>query len=120
MSLKTDIEGDVTSVFLDTEHFAESVTHWPLSVEGNAAAVDAIVFRDEPTRESEKGEQSQERISLFVDDSVTIDRTDVWFVDSVRYETTKVERAEGGGKYAYAVKRKRIRTTADHRVRTGV
>lgn len=54
MTLKSDIVSDATSVFLDTDEFAESITFWPKGVIADAETITAVVNRDheEGTREA--------------------------------------------------------------------
>lgn len=96
MTLKSLIESHATSVFLNTDHFAESVTHRPLGVTANDATVTAIVEWDEPSVETSHGREVRQSGKLSVADSVSCSVKDHWVVDSVTYQATSVRPAQGG------------------------
>lgn len=83
MTLADLIKSDVDDVFLDTDEFAESVTHWPAGVEANAATITAIVVRDAEDQgvavSDDAGEQIAKTAHFLVDDdeSITVEDREI-------------------------------------------
>lgn len=82
MSLKTLIESQVSTVFLNTDHFAEQVTHRPRGDSGGDETVTVLWDEKDPEKSYERGEETIRRAEVGVPESVACHRGDVWIRDS--------------------------------------
>lgn len=101
MTLSSLITSDVSGVFLNTDDFAETVTHWPLGVSANAASVTAVFIEgqggsEDPRRDLSRGEEVVHRARLYVPSGTSTDERDIWVVNSVQWQTLAVGPTEGG------------------------
>lgn len=96
MTLKTLIENQVGSVFLDTDHFAETVTRLPRGGTENPKSVTAIFMEGEPDRDTSRGMEVVRKGELWVDDAVTVDVEDQWRINSELWQTLTVQGVAGG------------------------
>ena len=95
MSLFTD---DITSEAITDhfDHFAETVTRYPLGVVANSEPVTAIFIESKPVRDTSRGEEVVRKGELHVKDSVTVDEKDQWLINSELWQTLAVGGVEGG------------------------
>lgn len=96
MTLKDDILSDVDAEILNEDDFAESITHWPLGAEANAAPVVAVVNWDETEKIANKGKKFCSKASLYLSSSNSLDSKDVWIINAISYQTLTVSPPEGG------------------------
>ncbi|MBR9800265.1 hypothetical protein GYB59_00565 [bacterium] len=97
--MPSEFEAEFASVALAElfETFGQSVTHWPLGVEANAASVTAIWKEQEPTKSTNYGEQTERRGLLKVASSVTVSPRDKWVVESEEWQTTRATNNDAAG-----------------------
>lgn len=96
MAFKDLIEEHVTTVFLNTDQFADSITRRPLGVSADDVAVDAIFEEMPQSKNFEGGEQVERTAHLHIDVSTVVDESDEWVIDSVVWQTVKPGRVENG------------------------
>lgn len=97
MSLSDLMTADVSSVFLNTEDFAEGVTHWPAGDSGIAATVTALFFEIPRIEVKEdRGKKIIRRAVIQIASSTTVAKKDVWFRNSERWETVTTGNVENG------------------------
>lgn len=118
MTLKTQIASDA-SVFLDTDEFADSLTHYPLGVVASAATVTAVFIPAEPELHHERGKGIIIRGELHVASSLSVNDKDVWLINSSKYKTERIGDAEQGLRIIHVVRRDAHFTTSDRRTRSG-
>lgn len=99
MTLAEQIVSDVTSVFLNTDDFAESVTL--LRSDGSVETVTAIVHYMETQTDGKKGLSHQTPAKVEFAESVTVDTTDCVFLNDVKYPIVHVEPAVAGFKRSH-------------------
>ena len=96
MRLNELIESQAETVFLNTDHFAEEVTHRPLGDDARDAAVIANVVWEEPQENAEGGQGQKLRGRLDVAATLTIEPADQWVIDGRLYQTRIVGEPQGG------------------------
>lgn len=72
------MESDVDEVFLNTDEFGESLTHWPRGEVGYEATVTAIFEEMDPADHNDRGKATERRAKLTVSSSVDVDVRDRW------------------------------------------
>ncbi|MEQ8636907.1 hypothetical protein [Gimesia maris] len=111
MSLKDLIAADVSNVFLNTNEFAETVTHWPAGVEDDEEDRTVIFFESPPFVEKrDRGKYLVRKARLKIASSVTIRKSDVWFRNSARWETVLPEDPIHGFRNVHLVRTEKIKT----------
>lgn len=101
-TLKDQIASDVSTVFLNTEEFAETWKQWPQGDQGRVTAVTVVPdyrtdFENAGTsRSTERGDEQVTRFEIYVPDSVTVTAKDVWLDESEhQYRTVEVGPLDG-------------------------
>jgi len=110
MTLKTDIDADATTIFLDaTDGFAVSITHKPGGSGGTA--IDAITGDERITREfGDNGDTVEVTREIIIDGSVTLTYEDRFTIDSVNYGISEIP-VPVHGLRSIQISRKRKRKT---------
>lgn len=119
MTLKTEIAADTTAVFLDTDDFAETVTHRPADDSDNDTDV-TVVFIEErrtDTKETNKGAKYVRNAVIWVASSVTVTKKDTWIHNSEKWQTVAEGRTQGGMKQVMVTRGEQIKTEADAKAR---
>ena len=96
MALSDLIAADASAVFLNTEDFAETVTHRPLGNDGDDVAVTAIVVWDKAGENGDGGKGTKLSGRLDVAGSLAVAETDQWVVGGVLYQTLSIGEPQGG------------------------
>jgi len=96
MTLKSLIEADVASVFLNTDEFAETVTRLIGGDAGHTQLITAVVTLDQPTFERSRGRGYETRSTMMIDDASAIATGDAVLIRGVRYEVITVKPADFG------------------------
>lgn len=96
MRLNDLIHSQASTVFLNTEHFAETVTHRPLGDDAFDAAVVANVVWEEPAENADGGQGQKLRGRLDVPSCLALDVRDQWLIEGRLYQTRLVGEAQGG------------------------
>lgn len=89
-TLADDLQSDVDNVFLQPDHFAETVTRYPLGVAENAVAVTADFQEQEPVRDTQRGEDNVRRGRLSISSDVDAHPNDTWLINSLHWDTLTV------------------------------
>lgn len=95
-TLKDLIESQATSVFLNTDHFAEDVTHRPLGNAANDQAITVSWVEQAPERSTVRGEETVRRVELDVAASLSVDGSDLWIKDSETWAVKAIQGEAGG------------------------
>lgn len=95
-TLSEQIAAHATTVFLDTDHFAEQVTHRPLGDDAGDVAVVANVVWKDPADNPDGGTGQKLEGTLDVAGSLTLDERDQWVIGGVLYQTRLVGEPQGG------------------------
>lgn len=110
MTLSTEITADA-SLFLDTDDFGESITHWPAGVEVDAASRTVIfVEMDRVDEDQTKGKQYLRNAVIHIASAVTITKKDVWFRNSERWETKIAGKNVSGMREVQLTRIERVKT----------
>ena len=96
MSLKTLIESQATSVFLNTDHFAEEVTHRPLGQAGDDVSRTVVWIEQDPDRSTVRGEETVRRVQMHIAEAVAVDVRDLWIRSSEVWATKAIQGVAGG------------------------
>lgn len=97
MTLATQIDTDVSAVFLQTDDFAERVIHYPNGREDQAVRVTALVTWTPEQQEFSRGRANLRRGELLLDSTgLTVTVKDGWRIDSWRYDTESVSTDQYG------------------------
>lgn len=109
MTLKTDIDADAITLFLDaTDGFAVSITHKPGG--SGSAAIDAILGDEKVTRVFTDGDTVEVAREILIDGSVTLTYEDRFTIDSINYGICEIP-AVVHGLRSVLITRKRKRKT---------
>lgn len=96
MRLNELIESQATTVFLNTDQFAEEVTHRPLGDDARDAAVIANVVWEQTAENQDGGVGNRLKGQLDVAGELAVDPTDRWVIDGEEYQTLTVGNPQGG------------------------
>ena len=111
MTLASEITADTTGVFLDTDDFGESITHWPSNVEDDAATRTVVFVEGERLEEDrEDGKYLLRKAVIHIVSTVTITKKDAWFRNSERWETLGAARLTNGMREVHLMRAIRINT----------
>lgn len=110
MSLATQIQSDVSDVFLNTSDFAESVTRYPLGATGSPESVTAVFAERDASQDTTRGDDNNRTATIHVASSVDADPRDTWLINSEVWETTAVKGSGDGMAVIELRKRERMRT----------
>lgn len=106
MSLKTDIAAHATSVFLNTDHFAETAVRYIGGDEGDAENVTGLWKESDPEINAERGYDYHYKGEFHFAGTQTMTIYDALLVRSVRFEVERVSEVSSDGlKVAYCVRR---------------
>lgn len=94
MSLRDLMQSHAATVFLNTEHFGESVKHIAGGLE---ATVTAIVTIEPPERQQQDGDARVFRPKILVLESVLVRPGDTWRINGIEYQTEKIQPVTGDG-----------------------
>lgn len=108
------IEEDAQGVFLNTDEFADSITHRPLRNAANDHAVTAVVSYEDPQPEHDGGVGKLVRGKLEIAASVAVTDQDQWVIDGTVWQTSE----NGVGEAQAGMRRILIQRTSIER-RTG-
>lgn len=111
MTLKELMAADVSGVFLNTDDFAESITHWPANVEDDAVSRTVVFIEDSPvTVKKDGGKAFYRNATIRIESDVTITKKDAWFRNGERWETEVEGRDVGGMKQVQVVRVERVKS----------
>lgn len=110
-TLADDIEADVSRVFLDTRHFAVSVTRYANGI-GSGVSVTAIWTPDKSSKDTSLGESNISSGVLHVSASQDLDARDLWLIDGEKWFTEHWHTLPGGMKEATLTKGDKKRQSA--------
>ena len=97
MSLKTLIEEHVTSVFLNTDHFAEQIVRYTGGIEAQASTITGIVtWKDDERSDSDRGRATVRRGEVMFSSGITVDMSDALKIGGVRCEIETVGPVQDG------------------------
>ena len=100
MSLASQIAADITSVFLNTDEVARSVTRYPLGVVPNAVPITVIWEPDDDEKRNsgqheERGRDNIRMGWLRVAAAAAVVPADRWLIDSAVWETQGIQTVDG-------------------------
>jgi len=111
MSLDDLMTADSSNVFLNTDEFAEGVTHWPAGVSGSAATVTALFFEmSRVTEEEDRGKKITRKAVIQIPTSTTVTKKDVWYRNSERWETLTTGNKENGLLRVHLIRTEKVKT----------
>lgn len=105
MTLKSQIQSDVDTVFLSTSDFAEQIIRYVEGNAGNAQSLTGVVTLEQPDKTDVSGRGYLQSGSVMVADSVTITTQDALQIRGERFEVKTVGIADFGA-YEVTVSRK--------------
>ena len=95
-TLRDDLEADLTRVFLDTRHFAQSVTR---HVEGDAndtETLTAIFTEESSSKKTDRGRDNERRGMLLVGPDDTVNVRDAFVIDGAKWRVESKGVQPGG------------------------
>ncbi len=99
MSLKTQMQDDVSTVFLNINDFAQEITYTPSG--GVATTINAVVVRSEDTAlipfDVEHSQEKRISIEVSTTDVVTMSRSDTFTIDSLVWLVEGSSQQDGVG-----------------------
>lgn len=101
MNLRNLISSDASSVFLNTDDFAESVTRYIDGQPGVQEAVVAVVIHGDVDVELAQGRGRTASVTLQMAESQSVSETDAFMVDGKRFEVIKVGQPNEGMRVVY-------------------
>lgn len=101
MSLNQLISEHVTTVFLNTSHFAETVIRYAGGAVDRRTEITAIVTWMPSDVSEMRGKGYVRKCEMLVDDSVTITPADAFKIGSVRCEVTAIDNAQNGARVVH-------------------
>lgn len=101
MSLRNLINSDASSVFLNTDDFAESVTRYIDGHTGVQESVAAVVIHGDVEVELSQGRGRTASVTLQINESQSVSESDAFLIDSKRFEVIKVGQANEGMRVVY-------------------
>lgn len=119
-TLAEQIVADVSTVFLNADEFAESVTRHVAGVAdaGTDVAATGIFIEDAADRSYETGDKITRTATLQIAETVSITDRDAWTIRSQRWETQKGEygpRVDGGMRTIRLERVEKIQTSRGER-----
>ncbi len=96
MTLKSQIQSDVDTVFLSTSDFAEQIIRYVGGDEGNVQALTGVVTLEVPEKSDESGRSYVQTGMVMIADSVTVTTQDALQIRGSRYEVNAVGVADFG------------------------
>lgn len=96
MTLSSLISSDVSSVFLNTGEFAETVTRYARGSASSQTSLTAVVSLEQPDFESSRGRGFEIRGAAMFASTVTLNQADALIVRGERYEVRTVKPAAFG------------------------
>lgn len=96
MTLRSQIQSDVDTVFLSTSDFAEQVIRFVGSDTGDTEVLTAVVTLDEPELSDIHGKGYMQKGMVMVADSVTVTTQDAMQIRGKRFEVRGVNIADFG------------------------
>jgi hypothetical protein len=103
MSLNNLIREHVASVFLNTDHFAETVIRYPLGERDRHEEVTGIVTWSPTVVTDTRGRGYTRRCELFLNDSVTVAASDAFKIGQRRCEVEAIDEAQDGARVVHLV-----------------
>jgi len=119
MTLKTLIESQATTVFLNTNEFANSVIQRPKGVAADATTVTAVVEHLPTENVTERGHGFSRRAILHLAESVAVDDRDRWSINNQWWETERVDEPEGGLRRVHVTRTDKHAATSGDRTSRG-
>jgi hypothetical protein len=113
MTLKSLINTHAEAVFLNNDHFAETVTHRPQGNSANDAPVAAVFEEKEPRPTDNENSHWIERVAMLtVSASLTLKTSDQWIIGegSVEWQTMSISTEELGLITVMIQRRDNVRT----------
>ncbi|TWT49024.1 hypothetical protein KOR42_39400 [Thalassoglobus neptunius] len=117
MTLRDLINEHAGSVFLNADHFAEGITHYPGGSAPSATITAAFFPEEKEDRDEERGDGYEIYARLEVADSVTITRKDKFTIGGRDWYVVSIGVAELGLLPIRIVNREQLRTTGNGRPR---
>lgn len=120
-TLAEQIEADVSSVFLNTDEFAESVTRHVAGIADAETDVSAtgVFIEDAADRQYETGDQIVRMATLQIAETVTVADRDAWTIRSQRWDICNGEygqRVDGGMRTIRLKRVEKIQTSRGERM----
>lgn len=96
MSIKSQIQSDVDTVFLSTSDFAEQIIRYVGGDDGQVQRLTGVVTLEVPEKSDDTGRSYMQSGSVMVADSVTITTQDALQIRGERFEVKAVGIADFG------------------------
>ena len=97
-TLKEQIASDVSSVFLNTDEHADSITRYPLGDTAAGEPVTGIFEEDDPKQLLQAGREIERMGTLHISEYQTADGRDRWKINDEIWDAESVGRIEDGMK----------------------
>lgn len=119
MSLHDLIEADTSGVFLNTNDFAESITHRPAGVSANDTARTVVFIEDSRVKieDHPKGKRYVRNATIRIASSVTVTKKDEWIVNSETWQTVADGRDIDGMKQVLVTRTESVKTEGNAKAR---
>lgn len=99
MTLKSLIQSQATSVFLDTNHFADAtISRKPGDGSAQENNLTGVVEEDDASEQTERGQDSLRIGTLYVADTQATDLRDRWVINGETWRTVSIGPVAGGMK----------------------
>lgn len=120
MSLSDLIDADVSGVILNTNDFAESITHRPADDSDNDTARTVVFIEDSrvPVVDHPKGKRYVRNATIRIASSVTVTKKDTWIRNSEKWQTVADGRVVNGLKQVLVTRTEQIKTESNAKART--
>ena len=105
MSLQTLISEHVSSVFLNTDHFAESIKRYIGDSKTSVQTLTGIVNFEKPQQNYDRGTETHIRGEVIFSEDVTVTTSDTLLIGGFEYAVENVNPASDGMFTAFIVRR---------------
>lgn len=119
MTLKTTIAGHVSSVFLNEDHFAESIAQYPAGDMGDPQTISGVLEIEPTLQENDDGRGQLTRGKLLLLDSVTVDDDDQYVIDGVTWHAETIGEKQDGARIVGVLTYDSTFRTSSGRTRSG-
>lgn len=119
LSLHDLIEADTSGVFLNTNDFAESITHRPAGNSDNDTPRTVVFIEDSRVKieDHPKGKRYFRNATIRIASSVTVTKKDEWIRNSEKWQTVVDGRVIDGMKQVLVTRTEQIKTEGNAKAR---
>lgn len=104
MTLASQLQTDIDTVFLNTDDFAISVVRLIGGRQSQRQPMTGIFTQSDPEHDTQRGKGTMRRAELLLNDATCISTDDAFLIDQQRYEVQRVSDPQDGATTVYLIR----------------